>query len=179
MKTTLRCACAPGATLEPSELEAGLHAHRCARCGGTLLELEDYRRWRAADNTVQGSSVSHTVTAVDSSARHCPNCTRLMHRYRVGARPDFRLDRCAPCQAVWFDAGEWPALTGTGLATRLEEILSDGWQRQVQAEALREGRDAALRQRHGDACIDELERVRQWLQAQPGREELISLLRAD
>ena len=103
-----------------------------------------------------------------------------MQRLRVGAKPDFRVDRCAGCQALWFDRGEWAALAASGLASRLEEILSDAGQRQLQAAELRERREADLRRKHGDACIDEIARVHQWLHAQPAaqREELLSLLRA-
>lgn len=140
--------------------------------------MDDYRAWRDQSAPPAGASPPAPATSTDSGARHCPACARLMHRYRVGARPDFRLDRCAPCQTVWFDAGEWQALLAAGLGARLEEILSDGWQRQLQADELRQGREAVLRQRHGDACIDELARMRQWLQAQPHRDELLALLRA-
>lgn len=101
-----------------------------------------------------------------------------MHRYRVGAQPDFRVDRCAACQYIWLDAGEWAALVQAGLAGQLEDILSDGWQRQLQVDDAHTRRDEVLRARHGNECMDELARVRLWLQQQPGREELLSLLRA-
>jgi len=92
--------------------------------------------------------------------------------------PDFRIDRCGACQLVWLDRGEWAALVHNGLARRLDEVMSDAWQRQLKQDELRAGREATLRARHGDECINELSRIRAWLDVQPQRDELLSLLRA-
>ena len=43
----------------------------------------------------------------------------------------------------------------------------------IEAQALE-----ALRARLGDDCLDELTRIRTWLDTQPRREELLALLRA-
>ncbi|MBK6591237.1 MAG: zf-TFIIB domain-containing protein [Burkholderiales bacterium] len=177
MNKTLHCSCAAHTELIACKLAPGLKGLHCTSCDGHMLMLEDYRVWRSTAPTQPAAAA--TATAEDNSARHCPACTRLMQRYRVGSTPDFRVDRCAACQAVWFAGGEWQALLATGMGTRLDEILTDAWQRQVQAEELRKGREAALRQRHGAAAMDELARIRQWLHAQPERDELLALLRAD
>ena len=174
---TLRCSCGGSAALVPVELEPGLTAQGCDACGGSLLELADYRAWRQQTNAAV--TTRDPVVFEDApAARTCPGCSRLMPRVRAGAQPDFRLDRCASCQFVWFDRGEWPALAAAGHAARLDDILSDTWQRQVQAEELRAAREAALRDKHGNDCMDELSRIRTWLDAQPQRDELIALLRA-
>lgn len=177
MNKTLHCSCAAHTELEPCELAPGLHGLHCASCDGHMLMMDDYRIWRSKAPTALAAAIA--APAVDNNARHCPACARLMQRYRVGSTPDFKVDRCASCQTAWFAAGEWQALLATGMGTRLEEVLTDAWQRQVQAEELRKGREAVLRQRHGADTMDELARVRQWLQAQPERDELLALLRAD
>ena len=177
MTKTLHCSCAAHTELSPCELASGLAGLHCTSCGGHMLMLEDYRVWRSTAPAQPATSA--TATAEDNSARHCPACTRLMQRYRVGSTPDFWVDRCASCQAVWFAGGEWQALLAAGMGTRLEDILTDAWQRQVQAEELRKGRETVLRQRYGEATMDELARIRQWLHAQPERDELLALLRAD
>lgn len=177
MTKSLYCGCAAHTELSPCELAPGLTGLHCTSCGSHMLMLDDYRAWRSKAPTP--TTTAATTTAEDNSARHCPACTRLMQRYRVGSTPDFRVDRCIACQAIWFAGGEWQALLAAGLGTRLEEITTDAWQRQLQADDLRKGREAVLRQRHGAATMDELARIRQWLQAQPERDELIALLRAD
>ena len=177
MTKTLHCSCAAHTELSPCELAPGLQGLHCTSCNGHMLMMEDYRVWRSTASPQPATSA--VATAEDNTARNCPACTRLMQRYRVGSTPDFRVDRCTSCQAVWFAAGEWQALLATGMGTRLDEILTDAWQRQVQAEELRKGREVVLRQRHGAATMDELGRIRQWLHAQPERDELLALLRAD
>ena len=102
-----------------------------------------------------------------------------MSRHRVGVEPDFRLDRCSACQLVWFDDGEWERLQQAGLGRSLVRILTDGWQRAIVAEENRMRRESQIRQRLGEETYAELQRVRQWLAAQPNREELIALLASD
>lgn len=102
-----------------------------------------------------------------------------MERLPVEPVGAFRLDRCGPCQYVWLDRGEWQALVQRGLAHQLDTLLSDGGQRRLQAERLHATRMQALRQRHGDACMDEVLRIRRWLAEQPHRDEILALIRAN
>lgn len=165
-------------------LAPGLHGDQCEACESTVLSLDAYRRWRdhpQTDADTLPDLVIHGLLAVEDApgVRTCPQCTRLMQRLRVNTdMPDFRIDRCGGCQLVWLDRGEWAALAHNGLARRLDDVLSDGWQRQLKQDELRAGREAVLRVRHGDDCINELTRMRAWLDVQPQRDELLSLLRA-
>jgi Zn-finger nucleic acid-binding protein len=185
MTNTLRCTCAAHGVFKAIELAPGLPARQCAACEGTVLALDAYRVWRDRADGVPDSTLPQTVihglVAVDDSAgvRVCPQCSRLMQRLRVSTQqPDFRIDRCAPCQTVWLDRGEWAALAENGLARRLDEVLSDRWQRHLQQEDQRARHEAVLRARLGDDCMNELARIRAWLDVQPQRDELLALLRA-
>ena len=179
MKANLSCRTPGHGALQPVALAERLLAAECADCGGMLLAMGEWRAWHAASPAVPGA-IDEVIEIFDTAtARHCPECDRLMHRLRVSAGQDFRIDRCVHCQNLWFDRGEWPALVSRGLADRLDELLSDGWQRRLQTEEVREARLKALRKRYGDACIDELERIRSWLDAQPHRDDLLALLRAE
>ena len=97
----------------------------------------------------------------------------------AGSQPDFHLDRCAPCQLLVLDGGEWDALMQLGALEHLELILSAGWQRRLQALEATERRRQSLRQRLGDATVDELIRIQSWLHEQPQRRELLALLDGD
>lgn len=184
MSSTLRCPCSGQGALRPRTLSDQLDARQCEACEGTVLSLQTYRRWRDRPECLSVEMpdlMIHGLLAVEDSpgARACPTCNRLMQRLRVSTDlPDFRIDRCAHCQLVWFDRGEWEALAHSGLAHRLDEVLADGWQRQLRQEDLRARREAVLRERHGDACIDELTRIRAWLDEQAQPDELLALLRA-
>ena len=181
MKRGLRCGCPAGGELDGTELAPGLHALQCRGCEGSLLSMEDYRPWlerHPAGLAPAPGAAPLEQDEADGAARACPACSRLMQRLRVGSRPDFRLDRCSPCQLVWFGRGEWAALAHAGFTHRLHELLSDGWQRQLREDEQRQRRETLLRDRHGNDCIDELARIRDWLNRQPERDELLALLRA-
>ena len=180
MNQRLRCACSPQAEMAAAELSPGLAAQQCGACGACALQLDDYRQWRERQPAAAAMTepAARAEEELDARARMCPGCARLMQRYRVGTQPDFRLDACSACQLVWLDRGEWASLAQGDLSGRLTEILSEAWQRRLRADELRGRREAGLRAKHGDACIDELIRIRGWLDAQPQREELLALLRA-
>jgi Zn-finger nucleic acid-binding protein len=181
MRTSLRCACGSESGWLLVEVADGLPAANCRACSGHLMALDDYRRWHeraGATDVADVATIDLPPSDATDNARHCPHCARFMQRLRVGAPVDFRIDRCSPCQQVWFDDGEWTALSQAGLAQRLLDVLSDGWQRQVRTDDVRERRQADLCERHGAERLHELARMRDWLNAQPQREELLALLRA-
>jgi len=176
-RTSMRCTCAAGSTLSAVQLPAGPQALGCASCGGTALALDNYRRWRDAPGSESAEPAGAVAVEDCAAARACPGCARFMERVRVGATPDFRLDRCAVCALLWLDPGEWDALHAAGLARWVEEVLKDRWQRDLQAHELRVRREAVLRDKHGAENVEELARVHRWLQQQPHRDELLALLR--
>jgi Zn-finger nucleic acid-binding protein len=181
MNPNLKCSCSAHTAMQPVALAEALLAVHCTDCNGMVMAMDDWRAWKAGGADRLPLAVDDEIIEVfDATAvHHCPACDRLMQRLRVSAGPDFRIDRCVACQNLWFDPGEWPAIVSRGLAGRLDELLSDGWQRRLQTEEVREVRLAALRRRYGNECIDELDRIRAWLDTQPHRDELLALLRAD
>lgn len=181
MPMILHCACGAPAPLLPAELLPGLPVQGCARCHASLLSLDTYRQWvEGCPEPPNPEPCDSPVTDHHTPARACPRCTRLMERLRVSHEPDFRLDRCVGCQCVRLGAGDWPALVAAGLELRLSEVLGDGWQRRVREEVVHHRRETELRARHGDACVDDLIRIRAWLSSQPAdqRETLLLLLRS-
>ncbi|MBU1351066.1 MAG: zf-TFIIB domain-containing protein [Gammaproteobacteria bacterium] len=181
MTTRLHCSCASRSSLTNAALEEGLPAVACPDCGAVLLQMDDWRRWRSRSPDWVASPDAPgavDVPADQGQARACPACARLMQRLAVDAQGDFRVDRCGPCQYLWLDRGEWQALVQRGLAQQLDTLLSDGGQRRLQTERLQATRMLALRQRHGDACMDEVLRIRRWLAEQPHRDEVLALIRA-
>lgn len=182
MPTHLLCSCASRSPLKNVALEEGLPAAACPDCGAVLLQMDDWRRWRSRapqqPPEAPATAAAAQLPADHGRARACPACTRLMERLPVEPLGSFRVDRCGACQSVWLDAGEWQALVQRGLAHQLDALLSDGGQRRLQAERLQATRMHALRQRHGDACIDEVLRIRRWLAEQPHRDEILALIRA-
>jgi len=177
MSKPLMSPCAPQQALQPGELAPGLVAWLCAESGGALLDLEAYRAWAERPGAIHAALLPPAPPQDGQNVRACPGCSRLMQRLRSGTEQGFRLDRCAACQMLWLDRGEWEALTAAGLTTDLIALLSDAGQRLVQQDEARERREADLEERLGEGTLLELQRIRSWLDGRSDRDELLNLLR--
>ncbi|WP_137937443.1 zf-TFIIB domain-containing protein [Chitinivorax sp. B] len=164
--------------LSQYEPAAGLRAHHCEHGHGMWLDIAEYRRWLPTQAAHGASPLTEPISDISDhrAARACPVCTRIMQKYRVSSRFDYRLDRCNTCQGVWFDQGEWDALVALQQQGDLNTILSDAGQRDIQATISRERIDARDRERFGDTVFAELQRIRQWLANQPNAHELLAYL---
>jgi Zn-finger nucleic acid-binding protein len=174
--------------LLPAQADALLPALRCQQCRGQFVRGEHYFAWldRRDRAAAEGPSPQPTAasfaaaaTTHDDSARRallCPDCGRLMTRYRVGHGTAFHLDRCAACGGIWFDAAEFETLRALALHDQVHFVFSAAWQADVAREQqVRAARDR-LHARLGDADLAQLERLTEWLDAHPHRAELIAYL---
>jgi Zn-finger nucleic acid-binding protein len=136
--------------LRPAKLDDRLPGYACSQCGGFLLDILTYRSWMESEPAEpgRGDSVPEADTAGDSKgAILCPKCGRMMSKYRIAGDVENRLDLCNYCGGLWFDGGEWELLKRLDLASKVPQILSQPWQKQVRAQSLRqsvEKRFAAL-----------------------------------
>ncbi|MDR2688157.1 MAG: zf-TFIIB domain-containing protein [Azoarcus sp.] len=174
----LFCACAPKAVFEPCELQPGLSAKRCTACRSVLLAMPDYRAWRDQhfSELPAVEPAPQSGREAPSKARACPSCGRLMSRYRTGNAESFWLDFCPSCERVWLDDGEWETLEQSGLAPYLDLILSEAWQKRVQAQRTVSSRDELLRARFGEDALMEIRRIKAWLAQQPNRRDILTFL---
>lgn len=174
------CACAERPLLSSKELSPGLPVQACGTCRGHWLRLDDYRHWADLGGVAEVAAtdtqvIEHWLSDRVEPARACPCCGRIMERLRTGRQPDIRIDRCVHCQSVWLDGGEWEALQFQ--QARLDDVLSDMWQRQLRESEAQERRDHQVRQRLGDATVDEMVRIREWLSGQAEPDRVLQLIR--
>lgn len=172
------CPACGGKIFSPVKLDAGLPVARCADCSGVWVELEVYRIWRKTMPDIAALEYAGEIEVVDDATRMCPKTGRMMVRVRVRNEIPLRLDFSPAAQGVWLDRGEWKSLLALGLHHQLDAIVSERWQRELQAAASRERLEKTHRTRFGDAVYDELIRIRHWLQAQPNSAEMIAFLNA-
>lgn len=173
----IACPCSPRAQFERHEPADGLLAQRCPRCQAVVLALEDYLPWIERHYSDRPAAApSHLAgREMPSKARLCPSCQRFMARYRTGDANSFWLDFCPACGIVWLDAGEWEQLERSGLASYLDIILTERWQKDIQSRRATSFRDDLLRERFG-AAFSEILRVRDWLDRQAKRRDILAFL---
>ncbi len=159
-------------------LAESLPAHSCRECGGTLLGLVTYRRWRDLATTAHEPIPGH-IEAVDPSdtgdAIPCPKCQRVMTKYRISASTRNRIDYCVACEEIWLDDGEWDLVANLVGTARLAAILSKSWQYRIQTEQAESMEAERLKSAFG-SDYERIQEIREWLKAHPARAEIIAFL---
>src|SRR3954447_21880627 len=132
--TITTCPSCRDRTLTSTQLEPLLPSHRCGRCGGHWLRGEEYFRWLNHPDRKQNEpidAVAGDQVRDSTRAMLCPECGKLLSRYRVGHGLTFFIDHCAGCGGVWLDVNEWEALKRAQLDGRVHRIFSAAWQAQI------------------------------------------------
>lgn len=162
----------------PVKIEGALPAEQCTECQGVWVELDLYRMWRKNRPHVAPHEFVGEIVQVNDAVRLCPATGRLMTRIRVSNDTSLLLDYSVAAQAVWFDRGEWERLVALGLSVQLDAVVSERWQHDLKQAASRERQEKALRTRFGDSNYDALVKMRDWLEDQPNRLEMMAFLNA-
>ncbi|MBN2527420.1 MAG: zf-TFIIB domain-containing protein [Deltaproteobacteria bacterium] len=109
----------------------------CEDCDGKWLSSTHYWSWL---ETLEGElpkkvySDVHLEVHDTPQAKLCPECGRILIRFRVGHGMDFRLDHCNACNGVWFDKNEWEMLESRNLHDEIHKIFTTQWQNEIRAD---------------------------------------------
>src|SRR5690606_5424352 len=150
------------------------------RCKGRWIKSFQYWRWQAAHGQnlpeVPADEAPATPVSDSAGAKLCPECGRILTRYRVGRGRDFCVDRCGHCAGVWFDGIEWVALRARNLHDEVHFVVSSGWEARGRKEASQRRHDQLMGKKLGDADFTESGRIKAWIDAHPERDELYAIL---
>lgn len=178
----MKCPCC-STILEADTPLPQLATHRCPQGHGVWLGLNTFRDWlrRTQTPAAEGDATPVTGSIIEDSATvlPCPDCGRMLHKYRLSDGLSNRIDRCIHCQGVWFDQGEWDLLVQQGRLLELLDILSDRGQREIRNADTRARTAERYRQRFGDETWGELQRIKAWLSTQEQRSEMWAFLQSD
>lgn len=174
-----RCPACAQPSLRPAEAEPLLPSRRCADCSGQFIRGEQYYRWldhpdRSPQTALQAEAPGDVIDT--PWAKICPECGKLMRRYRIGNGLAFVIDRCSACAGIWFDANEWDALRRQGLHDRVHFVFSDAWRMRLLRDELDRIARRRVEAKIGSQNFAELQRVTEWIEQHPHREEVIGYL---
>ncbi|MBI5209182.1 MAG: zf-TFIIB domain-containing protein [Elusimicrobia bacterium] len=158
----------------------GLTSLHCEQCEGHWLPSFVYWKWRQR----RGFNAPETASEAGArapkpepkGAKLCPECGRLLIKYRVSKDIPFTVDRCGNCAGVWLDCGEWAALKGRDLHDDLDYIFTSVWQAGLRKEISAGSVDAGLAKALGAADYARAKKVRDWLSEHPERSRLLAFL---
>jgi len=177
----LKCPVCKTVELKAVHLETGLQSFVCEKCQGNWLTSSDYWAWleKHGETLPEKPPTGEPQPIPDEStkrAKICPDCHRIMLKYKIGRNITFPLDRCGACSGVWFDRDEWKVLRRRNLHDEIHAIFTDKWQKQVREEEKRRNLDAIFENKLGEEDYVEIRRIKQWIDQHPRRSILLSYL---
>jgi Zn-finger nucleic acid-binding protein len=178
----MKCPVDKAETLQSATLTSGVPAHRCSVCQGIWISSNEYLTWlhnQAAPLAEKSIENDHIPTWDTQELKLCPDCDRILARYKVLPGGNFRLDRCGHCNGVWFDKNEWEVLVERNLQDKVNAFFTHPWQLRVKEEETRRMLDKLYRDRFGPADYAKVQDVWQWLRDHPQRAMLLAYLQAD
>lgn len=173
----MQCPSCKRGSLRPGRLEHDLPGYSCSSCSGFLLSLSPYVDWAVKQKFQAQPQLApfELVVRDNRAALRCPKCSRLMIKHRISAEATHGLDYCYGCDEAWLDGGEWAWLKSKGLQASITAISTDTWQHRVRQEYGEHLREERVKERVGEAW-PEVQRVKQWLDAQPQRADILNYL---
>lgn len=161
------------------ELDNHLRATTCETCGGHWISHKEYTKWLAQCEQVRAAD-SFSDVEFDAKDVHdaklCPECGKILLKYKVGHGLDFFVDHCSGCGGIWLDGNEWDVLQGHNLHDQILNIFSTSWQSQVRGEQMAKRLDEVYANRLGEEAYEKAKTFRQWLKHHPQRQAVLAFL---
>ena len=149
----MQCPKCKQSKLRSGNLSSRLAVESCDECKGTWIPAENYADWQSqqpqtSPNKIHFSealNVDFVQSPYDTKGALCPECSRYLSRAKVMLTNPFYVERCANCQGIWCDHGEWDILETLGLHSTIENLFSAEWQTQVrQLQQISKERQATI-----------------------------------
>ncbi len=166
----------------PVELEKNLKAASCQTCGGHWISNQNYSTWlKGHGDTLPEKPFSEVEVDVEDvkDAKLCPDCKRILLKYKVGHGLDFFVDHCPGCGGIWLDTNEWNALQDRNLHDEIHKMFSTAWQSQVRGDQMASKLDQVYTNRLGPESYEKAKEIRQWIQDNPQKQAILAFLSDD
>jgi len=177
----MKCPVCKTNTFNNKELESGLLALECSSCGGYWIKSFQYWKWRdkhGKNLPEKPSEEGLELTTKDTKGgKFCPECSKLLFRYKVGHDLDFSLDRCNVCGGTWFDKNEWEILKNRNLHDDIHFIFSAPWQTKVKKEEALRDKEKFLEKKIGETDYTKVKGIQEWLQKHAAKNEIWAYLK--
>lgn len=161
-------------------LTDNLRACKCERCGGHWIPSKHYEAWqKSLTEILPGKPFTEVEIEVKdhAGAKLCPECGKILLKYKVGHGLDFFVDHCTACGGIWLDQNEWQALAAQNLHDEIHRIFSTAWQKQIRQETLAQTMESVFKNRFGEETYHKAKDIRAWLNAHPRKDELMAFLK--
>ncbi len=175
----MHCPVCQNIELIKREIEPDLWASACENCRGRWLSHPDYERWLKShqDSSVTPSKKLKMTIPEFELVRLCPECRRILVKYKVGHNVPFMLDRCGTCAGVWLEKNEWEVLKRRNLHDDLQKIFTDHWQEEVKKGETRTHLAKMYEEKFGKEDYAKICKFKDWMENHEKEDEILSYLR--
>ncbi|MDF3129351.1 zf-TFIIB domain-containing protein [Kiritimatiellaeota bacterium B1221] len=160
-------------------LTDGLTAQKCENCDGQWIPHKNYEAWQKSLTEIQAEKPFTEVqfeVEDQTGARLCPDCGKILLKYKVGHGLNFFVDYCSACGGIWLDKNEWQALEAQNLHDELHRIFSTAWQKQIREENLAQTMESVFKKRFGEESYSKIKDIREWINEHPQKDQLLAFL---
>lgn len=167
-------------TLDIHVLAENLKVYKCVSCAGYWIRHEDYWKWHTNSKPEEKQDLAITDINLPVSdckqAKICPDCGRILIKYKVDNRLDFYLDHCGSCSGVWFDKNEWESLKLNDLNNHVYSFFTKPWQKKLRDEAARDSLKDKYIKKFGRWEYERLKEMREWIYKSECKNEMLAYL---
>ena len=173
------CPVCKNIALDDKELELGLKGHSCSQCSGNWVRFHDYIEWKKASDTssqVPTQNPCYNLEYDNKKANFCPDCGRILIKYKVSGVIPFYVDHCGSCSGLWLDQCEWEAIVEHSLQYQVNDFFTQAWQVKIRREMTAQRFEESYRKKFGEDDYNKLKEVRKWIYEGKQKGEMISFL---
>lgn len=173
------CPVCKNVSLSDSVLEYGLNGYHCAECNGNWVRYNDYRDWmekKAFYNTPILASMDLKPESDSKKACLCPDCGRILIKYRASIDLPFSIDHCSSCGGVWLDNMEWESLIKSNLHDQLYKVFTEPWQQKLKKDVSKKHIEEKYVKKFGNEDYLKLIEIREWIHKSNHKEEMLAFL---
>lgn len=186
----MNCPVCKAVSLEEKINENGLRVFFCKDCNGSWIRFENYYAWKTKDeknnlfNSVSSTLDGGNSTGLDGNllehdsekAMLCPDCGRILIKYRVSTDILFNVDNCGSCNGVWLDKHEWDTLAKNHLHDKLNDFFTTPWQKRLRMEMRKISFEEKYKNKFGIENYNKLKEIRNWIHNSDLKGEMIAYL---
>lgn len=175
----MKCPICKETRLEKRVLIENLYVFTCESCEGNWMRYEDYWRWHINNKSKERKqfNIQNHLPVIDSTqAKICPDCGRILIKYKVDNRLDFYVDQCGSCNGVWLDKNEWENLKLNYLHNQIHHFFTKPWQKKLREEASRDNLQDKYIRKFGRWDYERLKEMREWIYKSGKKSEMLSYL---
>lgn len=179
---TKKCPVCKGLNLTETMLQDGLLANQCENCHGIWISSTSYFAWlklHGPDLPTKEADKKIVPQWGTKELKLCPDCGKILSRYKVFPNQEFFLDHCGSCNGVWFDQNEWEYLAAQNLHDNVNSFFTKPWQKHIHEEETKVVLDKLYLERFGEDDYARLKEFQKWLASHPQRSMMLAYLQAD